>query len=479
MAALDKPPAAAEDGPGSGGERGILEGLRRLEGNDPRESGCRIGCGAGFSSDRLGPAVDLLAEGGLDWLVLECIGERTMAFGHRDRRRDPNAGYNPLLEARMRALLPLCRRHGTRLLSNMGVANPRRAAERTVEIAGELGLRGLTVAWLEGDEVTDLLGPQVPSCEGDPAGEARGGLIAANAYLGIEHLLPALATGADVVLTGRVADPSLFLAPLVQRFGWAADDWDRLAAGTLVGHLLECGMQVTGGYFADPGRKEVPDLARCGYPIAEVTADGGAVITKLTSAGGLVSTATVKEQLLYEVHDPSAYVTPDVIADFSAVTVEEIGRDRVRVAGARGRPRPGRLKVTLAFDGGWLGEAGVSYAGINALARAELAREILKERLVRIHGLACPLRFDLIGVDSLHGTAGVGPVRTEDVRLRVACRSRDRREVELVLWETEAILTCGPAGGGGFRGRITESVTTASSSLPREAVRCRVEVLET
>ncbi len=452
-----------------------MEGLHRPEENDPRGSGCRIGCGAGFSSDRLGPAVDLLAEGGLDWLVLECIGERTMAFGHRDRRRDPDTGYNPHLEPRMRALLPLCRRHGTRLLSNMGVANPGRAAERTVEIARELGLRGLTVAWLEGDEVTDLLDPEAGRREGEPAG---GGLIAANAYLGIEHLLPALATGADVTLTGRVADPSLFLAPLVLRFGWAADDWDGLAAGTLVGHLLECGMQVTGGYFADPGRKEVPDLARCGYPIAEVAADGSAVITKLATAGGLVSAATVKEQLLYEVHDPTAYPTPDVIADFSAVTVEEIGRDRVRVAGARGRPRPDRLKVTLAFDGGWLGEAGVSYAGVNALARAELAREILKERLVRLHGLECPLRFDLIGVDSLHGAAGVAPVRTEDVRLRVACRSSRREEVELVLWETEAILTCGPAGGGGFRGRITESVTTASSFLPREAVRCRVEVLE-
>ncbi|HFA59775.1 MAG TPA: DUF1446 domain-containing protein, partial [Rhodospirillales bacterium] len=355
----------------------ILEALRRLEGEERSKRVCRLGCGAGFSSDRLGPAVDLLAEGRLDWLVLECIGERTMAFGHRDRRRDPKAGYNPRLDARMRALLPLCRRHGTRLLSNMGVANPAAAAERTIAIARELGLADLTVAWLEGDEVTDMVDPDTPLLEGGTVGEAEGRLLAANAYLGIEHLLPALLTGADVVLTGRVADPSLFLAPLVLRFGWESHDWDRLAAGTLVGHLLECGMQVTGGYFADPGRKEVPDLARCGYPLAEVGPDGEAVVTKLASAGGRVSAATVKEQLLYEVHDPTAYVTPDVIADFSRVTVEEVGRDRVRVAGARGRPRPERLKVTLAFDGGWLGEAGVSYAGINAVARAELAREIL------------------------------------------------------------------------------------------------------
>jgi len=455
-----------------------LEALRRLQGENRQGSRCRIGCGAGFSSDRLGPAVDLVAEGGLDWLVLECIGERTMAFGHRDRRRDPGAGYNPLLEPRMRTLLPLCRRHGTRLLSNMGVANPRRAAERTVEIARELGLQGLTVAWLEGDDVTGLVGPETPLAEGGTVGERENRLLAANAYLGIEHLLPALTTGADVVLTGRVADPSLFLAPLVLRFGWESHDWERLAGGTLVGHLLECGMQVTGGYFADPGRKEVPDLARCGYPIAEVAADGSAVVTKLERAGGLVSTETVKEQLLYEVQDPAAYITPDVIADFSKVVIEPDGPDRVGVRGAAGRPRPERLKVTLAFDGGYLGEAGVSYAGINALARAELAREILRERLTRIHGLHCPLRFDLIGVDSLHGTAGVAPVRTEDVRLRVACRSPRREEVELVLWETEAMLTCGPAGGGGFRGRIAESVSTASCFVPRDAVHCRVEVLE-
>ncbi len=455
-----------------------MEALRRLKGEDRQRSRCRIGCGAGFSSDRLGPAVDLVAEGELDWLVLECIGERTMAFGHRDRRRDPGAGYNPLLEPRMRALLPLCRRHGTRLLSNMGVANPRRAAERTVEIARELGLHGLTVAWLEGDDVTDLVAPETPLVEGGTVGEMENRLIAANAYLGIEHLLPALTTGADVVLTGRVADPSLFLAPLVLRFGWSAFDWQTLAGGTLVGHLLECGMQVTGGYFADPGRKDVPDLARCGFPIAEVAADGSAVITKLDRAGGLVSTKTVEEQLLYEVHDPTAYITPDVIADFSKVAVEQQGPDRVGVAGAGGRPRPERLKVTLAFDGGWLGEAGVSYAGINALARAELARDILRERLTRIHGLRCPLRFDLIGVDSLHGTAGVAPVRTEDIRLRVACRSPRREEVELVLWETEAMLTCGPAGGGGFRGRILESVTTASTFIARDVLRCRVEVLE-
>lgn len=436
----------------------------------------KIGCGAGFSADRLDAAVELVERAPLDWLVLECLGERTLAFAHRDRRTDPGKGYNPLLERRMRALLPCCRRRGVRLLSNMGAANPRAAAEATVRIARELGLAGLAVAVLEGDEVGDRLGAETRLWEGGRLAE-RPGLVGANAYLGAEHLLPALATGAAVVLTGRVADPSLFLAPMVARFGWRLDDWDRLAAGTVVGHLLECGMQVSGGYFADPGRKEVPGLARCGFPLAEVAADGTAVIAKTPGSGGLVSAATVGEQLLYEVHDPAAYLTPDVTASFAAVTIAEVGPDRVRVAGARGGPRPSALKVTLGFDGGFLAEAGVSYAGPNAAARGRLARAVLEERMRTVHGWQGPLRLDLIGLASLHATAVAGPAEAADVRLHAALRAAEREPAELLLWEVEALLTCGPAGGGGYRGQITRSVTTASASLPREAVATRVEVL--
>ncbi len=342
-----------------------------------------VGCGAGFASDRLDAAVELVERVALDWLVLECLGERTLAFAHRDRRADPSRGFDPLLERRMRALLPRCRARGTRILSNMGAANPRGAAEATVRIARALGLSGLRVAVLLGDEVSAELGPDTPLWEGGTIGE-RGVQVGANAYLGCEQLLPALSSGADVILTGRVADPSLFLAPMVERFGWALDDWPKLAAGTLVGHLLECGMQVSGGYFADPGKKDVPDLARCGFPFAEVAADGTAVIGKTPGSGGRVDAMTVKEQLLYEVHDPSAYRTPDVVADFSAVTIEEVGPDRVRIGGARGTARPAELKVTVGFDGGFLAEAGVSYAGPQAAARARLARALLEEARGRV-----------------------------------------------------------------------------------------------
>jgi hypothetical protein len=443
----------------------------------------RLGCGAGFSSDRLGPAVDLARDGRLDYLIFECIGERTMAFGHRDRRLDPSKGYNPQLAARMRAVLPHCRRAGTRIVTNMGVANVRAAGAVVVDVARQIGLHGLRVALVEGDDVTHLFTPDA-RLDDHPGGTVAAvgkPVVGANVYLGADAILPALKAGADVVITGRVADPSLFLAPMQAAYDWAADDWDRLGQGSLIGHLLECGMQVTGGYFADPGIKDVPRLADCGYPIAEVAADGRAIITKLDGSGGLVDTRTVKEQLLYEVHDPAAYLTPDVTADFTTVTIDQAGADRVSVRGASGRRRPDRLKVTVGFDGGWLGEAGLSYAGINAVARGRLAAEVLRERLNRLGGVFRETRIDLIGLDSLHATArptnAPPDPEVRDVRVRAALRAPDRADLEMLLWEVEAMLCCGPAGGGGYRGQIVPGVTTYSAFIDRSEVKPTFEVL--
>ena len=436
----------------------------------------RIGCGAGFSSDRLDPAVDLARRGRLDALVFECIGERTLAFGHRDMRADPSRGYNPLLARRMRAVLPLTFPAGTRVITNMGVANPIAAAERTVEVARELGLDGLVVATLVGDDVSETLGPDTPLWEGMTLREAGRPYIGANAYLGADEILPALETGADVVITGRVADPSLFVAPLRRHFDWDAGDWAHLGPATAVGHLLECASQVTGGYFADPGFKNVDGLAYVGFPFAEVGADGSACITKLDGTGGLVDERTVKEQLLYEVHDPARYLTPDVTADFSTVSVAAAGKDRVRIDGAGGAPRPEQLKVTVAFDGGWLAEAGVSYAGAGAQERAAMAGEVVLERMQRVHGTNAPVRVDLVGVHSLHRTARDYPTDARDVRVRCAMRGSSRDEAELLLWEVESLLCCGPSAGGGYRGAVTPSVITYSASIDRDAVSPEVEV---
>jgi hypothetical protein len=438
----------------------------------------RIGTGAGFSSDRLDPAVDLVERGKLDAIVLECLGERTVAFAHRDRMADPARGYNSHLERRMRALLPACRKAGTVMITNMGAANPRSAAERTQTIARELGLKDFKVACIEGDDVSALVPANQPFMdEPGTLADINMPVVGMNAYLGADAITPALDAGADVIIGGRLADPSMFLAPLAHRFGWDAADMPRMGAGTLVGHLLECGMQVTGGYFADPGVKNVTNLAACGYPIAEVQADGSAVITKLSGTGGCVTTQTVKEQLLYEVHDPARYLTPDVTADFSRVAIAAAGEDRVKVSNAGGSKRPDTLKVTVGFDGGFQGEAGVSYAGPAAQERGRLAAEIVTERMARVHGVKSDLRADLIGVSSLFATAGIQAADAQDVRLHVTLRSRAKEHAELMLWEVESLLCCGPAGGGGYRGVITPCVMTKSVLIARERIKPTLDIL--
>lgn len=433
----------------------------------------RIGAGAGYSGDRIEPAVELAEHGQLDYLVFECLAERTIAIAQQARRQDPSLGYDPLLDARMRAVLPVAVPKGVRIVSNMGAANPRAAARRTARIAQSLGIAGLKVAAVEGDEVLDVVlrGAFRFEESGDDVAAYRDRIVSANAYLGAAPIVAALAAGADVVLTGRVADPSLFAAPLIHAFGWRMDDWDTLGAATVVGHLLECAGQVTGGYFADPGYKDVPNLARLGFPIGEVAADGSVVITKVPHAGGRVSAATCKEQLLYEIHDPARYLQPDVVADFTQVTVAEEATDRVRVTGGRGTARPDTLKVSVAYVDGWIGEGQISYGGPGALERARLALGIVRERLASTGVAATELRFDLIGVDALYGDA-TPAVRGEpaEVRVRVAGRAASAGEAARIGNEVETLYTNGPAGGGGAFKSTREVIAVQSVLLPRAAV---------
>ena len=318
----------------------------------------RIGCGAGFSGDRLDPAIELATRGNLDYLVLECLAERTIALAQQARVRSPESGYDPLLTDRIAALLPACVEHHTTIITNMGAANPTAAAAVVKDIARQLGLGGLTIATVTGDDVLKLVRERdaVIAETGTSVSALGRQLVSANAYIGAEPIVEALAAGANVVIAGRVADPSLFVGPQVHEFGWSLDAWPQLGRATLVGHLLECAGQITGGYFADPGCKDVDGLSRLGFPIAEVTEEGPAVITKVPGSGGRVTPATCKEQLLYEIHDPSAYITPDTVADFSQVRITEIAFDRVAVDGATGRPRPDTLKVSLGYLDGFIGE---------------------------------------------------------------------------------------------------------------------------
>ncbi|MGF7210121.1 hypothetical protein GGE65_004724 [Skermanella aerolata] len=433
----------------------------------------RIGCGAGFGGDRLEPAVRLLEDGALDYLVLECLAERTIGLGQKRRLHDPASGYDPLLERRMRPLLPLLKEKGTRIVTNMGSANPLAAGRKIARLAGELGI-DITVAVVTGDDVLSVLDPEAPSMEDGRPLSSYGRILSANAYLGADAILPALQSGADVVITGRVADPSLVVAPLAHHFGWDLGDADRIGQGTVVGHLLECAGQITGGYFADPGRKDVPGLADLGFPFADVDADGNCVLSKVAGTGGLITAATVKEQLLYEVTDPTGYVTPDVIADFRSVRIAPLSPDRVEVSGGTGRIRPDTLKVSVGYHAGYVGEGEISYAGANALARARLAGEALHARLASQFP---ELRVECLGGDSFRYGFLEGQEPTREYRLRIVGRAQSRETAEEIGREVEALLTNGPAGGGGARKYVQETVGIVSALLSRTKIEAQLTVM--
>ncbi|MES2957609.1 MAG: acyclic terpene utilization AtuA family protein [Pseudomonadota bacterium] len=442
-----------------------------------------VGCGAGFSGDRTDAAAPvvrtLIERGGPSALIFEMLAERTLATAQLARRADPERGFEPLLELELRPVLADCLQHGIVIVSNFGAANPRAAARRIVALARELGLRAPRIAVASGDDLSDAAHRALlRDCLDGELDEAR--FVCANAYQGAFEIAAAIRAGAEIVVTGRVADPSLVVGPAMAHFGWSADDWDRLAGATMAGHLLECGAQVSGGYFADPGMKDVPGLDNVGFPIAELAADGSCTVSKASNTGGLVDTRTVKEQLLYEIHDPARYLTPDVIADISLAEVTQIGPDRVRLSGVRGHPRTATLKANVFFDGGWFGEGEISYAGPNAEARARLAMEVMQKRC----GRDLELRCDLIGTSSVLGddggrllsTVAVGAQR--DIRLRVAARHPELERIDWLLRELTALWTGGPAGGGGVRVAKRQRLSMRSCLVPRERAPARFDFLE-
>ena len=438
----------------------------------------RIGAGAGYSGDRIPPAVELAEKGELDYLVFECLAERTIALAQLQRSQNARLGFDGLLAARMRAVLPACALQGIKIISNMGAANALAAGHEVIRVARELGIKKLKVAVVLGDDVLAcIFGHDLPLMDSDKTLASLGGsIISGNAYIGVSGIVDALAQGADVVITGRVADPALFLAPLIHEFGWAMDDWDLLGKGTVVGHLLECAGQVTGGYFADPGYRDVPDLARLGFPLAEVSRDGSAVVAKVAGSGGCVTFQTCASQLLYEIENPAAYLQPDVIADFSNVTLTQVGPDRVQVGGATGHQRPDKLKVTVGHRDGFIGEGQISYAGLGAQARGQLALDVLRVRLADIQSLDS--RFELIGVNAIHGQALANGYEPYEVRARVAMRMASRVEAERVGHEVEALYLNGPASGGGVTQSVREVIAAASVLIPREWVQTSVVMLE-
>jgi hypothetical protein len=370
-------------------------------------------------------------------------------------------GYDPLLAERMNAVLAKCVANGVRIITNGGAAHPRAACEIVANVGRRAGLSPLRIAAVVGDDVSDRLdGP---------------GMVSANAYLGSDQIVAALDDGADVIVTGRVADASLFVGPLVHAHGWSPTDWDAMGTAVAVGHLLECAGQLCGGYLADPGVVDVPGLADLGFPLAEVADEGSVVLTKLPHTGGEVTVRTCTAQLLYEVHDPRRYVNPDVVADFSNITLEQVGADRVALRGATGGPAPERLKVSVGYVDGWVGEGEISYAGRGCIARARLAADIVKSRLDTIGIVPADLRFDLIGLDAVHRGRKARVDDPNEVRLRVAARVSSADEAERVGREVTGLYLNGPAGGGGARRHAFEQIAIRSDYVPRDLVRPAIE----
>ena len=436
-----------------------------------------IGAGSAYADDRLDSVLAMATSGRVSYLGFDCLAERTMALAQLRRQADPGAGQ----DRRIAALVPLLRDFlaaGGRVVGNFGAANPDAARWDFERALKEAGLSGVRIGVIQGDDVRDVV--RTTDAELPELGTTVGGVgdrvVSANAYLGADGVVDCLRQGAQVVLGGRLADPSLFVGPVCHELGWDLDDWDRLAHATMVGHLLECGVHSTGGNYEDPPYRVVPDPHDLGFPLADVE-DGSVVVTKLPGTGGRVDAMTMKTQLYYEIHDPTAYLTPDVTADFSGIEVEDLGGDRVRLSGARGTARPDTLKVLVGVDQGWKATGEMSYGGPGCVDRARRAADVVRARLERGADEVDELRIDLQGVDSLFGDRLRGGPPAE-VRLRVSARTTTLEAARTVAHESE-LLYFGPAGGGGNVSSVVPALGVTPAYVPRDLVPVTTEVHET
>ena len=444
----------------------------------------RVGAGQGFYGDTPDGALDVARNGDISYICFDALAELTMAILQKDRMRNPEGGYTRDLPSFMRLILPIARERGIKLITNAGGMNPHGAAAAVRGVARDLGMDDLRVGVVSGDDVTTRLddlranGANLAHLDtGAAIDTVRDRVVFAVAYLGAQPIVDALQRGADVIVTGRVADASLFVAPMVHELGWAWNDWDKLAAGVVLGHLMECSGQATGGNFSGDWWN-IPDLDRIGYPICEVYDDASALLSKPPGSGGWVSVDTVKQQLLYEVLDPRSYMNPDVVADFTSVELLNASHNTVEVANVRGRPRPETLKVIAGYLDGWMGTAMIGYSWPDAPAKARRAAELI-DKLAARSGLE-PLEqlVELIGVNSLHGDAAAPAADANEVMLRVAARFASEEAAARFPRVAMPLALNGPPfiGGSGSPGGPRALLGVWPTLVGRELVEPFVEV---
>jgi hypothetical protein len=441
----------------------------------------RIANGQGFWGDWLEAPIHLVEQGPIDYLVLDYLAEVTMSILQKQKQEDPNLGYArdfPPLIGRLAARL---KERDIKVVANAGGVNPAACAKAVLKAAP-----GIKVAVVHGDDVYNRLnefqnkGYEMRDMDtNQPISAIRSRILSANAYIGAFPLAEALDTGADIVIAGRSTDTALTLAPMVHRFHWPPDDYDKLAAGTIAGHIIECGAQCSGGN-CQAGWESIPDMANIGYPIVEANADATFTVTKHEAAGGRVHSDTVKEQLLYELGDPTRYITPDCIADFTSIRLADTGPDRVTVSGIRGGPRPPTLKLSISYTNGWKAIGTLVYSWPEALAKAKAADRIVRQRLQSLGLEFDEIYTEFFGVNACHGPAAPSNPDPPEIQLRIGVRGQDRKSVDRFTRELIPLVLNGPPGATGFgegRPPVREIVAYWSALIPREEIQTTVEVI--
>jgi hypothetical protein len=447
----------------------------------------RLGAGMCFWGDSIQPAIEMVKHANIDYLCCDHLAELTMSILTKRMARDPSAGFTPDILDLLRNVLPTCRERGIKVISNAGGANPRACAERVAELCKELDLDGVRIGVVTGDDIRgrigDLMAEDVSFANldtGAALGTVRPKLVQANVYIGSEGIVEALAAGAEIVICGRVTDVALYIGPMRHELGWAVDDWHKLGIGAAAAHIVECGAQATGGLYSKDWQN-VGGMATIGYPIAEVSEDGSVVITKTPETGGEVSVGSVSEQMVYEILDPGAYLTADVTGDFSQITLEQVGPDRVRVGGVTGRPAPQTLKVNMAYRAGFIGTVQYSYTWPDAYHKAKRSLSLLDERLRNADFKADETRVEWVGHNSMWAPLVPEPDDPDapEVTVRFAARCPTKDEARKVFNELVPICNNGPAGLGGLGTRlpITELFAVWPCLIPREHVHAVVDIV--